>query len=101
MVVTLPFVLLLLDYWPLERFKLGRREREFKIAQKDKYFNGEKNISKLVLEKFPLLILSALFSIMTLILFEKAVDSVAQDSVSILTILTNVMISYFEYLWKM
>ena len=101
MVVTLPFVLLLLDYWPLERFKLGRREREFKIAQKDKYFNGEKNISKLVLEKFPLLILSALCSIMTLILFEKAGESVAQDPVSILTILTNVMISYFEYLWKM
>jgi len=103
MVVTLPFVLLLLDYWPLERFKLGRREREFKIAQKDKYFNGEKNISKLVLEKFPLLILSALCSITTLILFKKAQggESVAQDPVSILTILTNVLISYFEYLWKM
>jgi len=103
MLVTLPFVLLLLDYWPLERFKLGRREGEFKIAQKDKYFNGEKNISKLVLEKFPLLILSALCSIMTLMLFKKAQggESVAQDPVSILTILTNVMISYFEYLWKM
>jgi len=100
MVVTLPFVLLLLDYWPLERFKLGRREGEFKIAQKDKYFNGEKNISKLVLEKFPLLILSALCSITTLILFEKAGESVAQDPVSILTILTIVLISYFEYLWK-
>jgi len=103
MLVTLPFVLLLLDYWPLERFKLGQREREFKIAQKDKYFNGEKNISKLVLEKFPLLILSALFSIKELIVFEKAHggESVAQDPVSILTILTNVLISYFEYLWKM
>jgi len=101
MLVTLPFVLLLLDYWPLERFKLGRRERGFKTAQKDKYFNREKNILKLVLEKFPLLILSALCSIMTLILFEKAGESVAQDPVSILTILTNVIISYFEYLWKM
>jgi len=101
MLVTLPFVLLLLDYWPLERFKLGRRERDSKIAQKDKHFNGEKNISKLVLEKFPLLILSALCSIMTLILFEKATEPVAQDPVSMLTILTNVMISYFEYLWKM
>jgi len=96
MLVTLPFVLLLLDYWPLERFKLGRREREFKIAQKDKYFNGEKNISKLVLEKFPLLILSALGSIMTLILFKKPSESVAQVPVSILSILTNVLISYFE-----
>jgi len=101
MLVTLPFVLLLFDYWPLERFKSGQREREFKIAQKDKYFNGEKNISKLVLEKFPLLILSALSSIMTLIVFKKAGESVAQDPVSILSILTNVIISYYEYLWKM
>jgi len=104
MVVTLPFVLLLLDYWPLERFKLGRREGEFKTAQKDKYFNGEKSISKLVLEKFPLLILSALCSITTLILFKnhtQGAESVAQDPVPILAILTNVMISYFEYLWKM
>jgi len=104
MVVTLPFVLLLFDYWPLERLKLGQREREFKIAQNNKYFNGEKNISKLVLEKFPLLILSALCSITTLILFKNHTQvggSVAQDPVSILTILTNVLISYFEYLWKM
>ena len=103
--ITLPFVLLLFDYWPLERFKLGQREGGFKIAQKDKYFNGEKNVSKLVLEKFPLLILSALFSTTTLIFFKKNVliasESVGQDPVSILTILTNVMISYFEYLWKM
>ena len=103
MLVTLPFVLLLLDYWPLERFELGRREWEFKIAQKDRYFSDEKSISKLVLEKFPFLILSALCSIMTLTLFKKADtgESVAQDPVSILTVLTNVMISYFEYLWKM
>jgi tetratricopeptide (TPR) repeat protein len=37
---------------------------------------------------------------MTLILFKKD-GEVAQDPVSILTILTNAMISYFEYLWKM
>jgi hypothetical protein len=102
MVVTLPFVLLLLDYWPLERFKLGRREREFKIAQKDKYFNGEKNILKLVVEKFPLLILSLCSSITTLMFSEKDYgEAVARDTFSILTTLTNVMISYFEYLWKM
>jgi protein O-mannosyl-transferase len=102
MLVTLPFVLLLFDYWPLGRFKLGQREREFKIVQKDKYVDCEKNASKLVLEKLPLLILSALFSITNLIHLEKN-DGVpaAQDPVPILTILTNVMISYFEYLWKM
>jgi protein O-mannosyl-transferase len=103
MLVTLPFVLLLLDYWPLERFKLGRSEVKFKATQKDKYFDGKKNILKLVLEKFPLLILSALCSIVTLILLKKARvgESATQDQLSILTILTNVMISYFDYIWKM
>ena len=101
MLVTLPFVLLLMDYWPLERFKLGQREKEFKTAQKDEYFNGEKNISALVFEKIPLLILSAL-CITTLMLSAKDHgETVARATFPILTTLTNAMISYFEYLWKM
>ena len=49
MLVTLPFVLLLLDYWPLNRFVPGpdRRENIFHIPQ------------RLILEKLPLLALAA------------------------------------------
>ncbi len=46
MLVTLPFVLLLLDFWPLKRFQT---------------LETKKPIRRLVLEKIPLLLLSAVF----------------------------------------
>jgi Flp pilus assembly protein TadD len=49
MVVTLPFVLLLLDYWPLDRIKRV----------------DWKTISQLVLEKIPFIVLAAVFSVIT------------------------------------
>jgi tetratricopeptide (TPR) repeat protein len=57
MLVTLPFVLLLLDYWPLERFK----EKE-DINSNQPIINPNR---QLVLEKLPLFILSATSSIIT------------------------------------
>jgi tetratricopeptide (TPR) repeat protein len=51
MVVTLPFVLLLLDYWPLKRIS----ETGFKIA----------NFSRLLVEKFPFFLLAAVGSVVT------------------------------------
>lgn len=58
MLVTLPFVLLLLDYWPLNRLQ-----------------DGKNNIGRLVVEKWPFFLLSALASIVTFVvqLHEKAV----------------------------
>ena len=47
-VVTLPFALLLLDYWPLERI-------------------GKVSAGRLITEKIPLLILSAILSVITFI----------------------------------
>ncbi len=54
MVITLPFVLLLLDYWPLDRVLRGK-------ISNDTNFGGETKLtfSKLLLEKVPLLLLSA------------------------------------------
>ena len=50
MLVTLPFVLLLLDFWPLKRFQA---------------LETKKTIIRLVLEKIPLLLLSAVFCSVT------------------------------------
>src|SRR4029077_17134250 len=52
MLVTLPFVLLLLDYWPLGRFQAIRA-------------GGGRQLSQLVAEKIPLIALSAISSIVT------------------------------------
>jgi tetratricopeptide (TPR) repeat protein len=50
MLVTLPFVLLLLDYWPLRRFQGGA------------FIAGR----RLILEKIPLIALSAIVSVLTI-----------------------------------
>ena len=59
MVVTLPVVVLLLDYWPLKRFELNRAESNLTEV------SHRKGLSWLLREKIPFFILSALFSIGT------------------------------------
>src|SRR5213082_222240 len=59
MLVTVPFVLLLLDYWPLRRFQTARS-----------------TISKLLLEKIPLLILAAPVAAVTVVIQRHGINSV-------------------------
>src|SRR5208283_1919734 len=57
MVVTLPFVLLLLDYWPLNRTAIHTQNNtEIQVPLK----TGKEKLSFLILEKVPLFILSAI-----------------------------------------
>ena len=57
MLVTLPFVLLLLDYWPLNRTAINtQNETEIQVTLKA----GKEKLSFLILEKIPLFILSAI-----------------------------------------
>ena len=62
MAVTLPFVLLLLDYWPLGRLHLQRQEL--------------KPLCRLIVEKIPLFVLSAAVCAVTWIA-QKSVGAVA------------------------
>lgn len=79
MLVTLPFVLLLLDYWPLARIK------------------GQ--FGKRVLEKIPLIALSAVSSIITFLVQKGAVGR-AED-LPILERINNAVVSYVLYIWQM
>jgi protein O-mannosyl-transferase len=79
MLVTLPFLLLLLDYWPLDRLR-GR-------------------FGKRVLEKIPLMALSAVSSIATF-LAQKAVVGWTED-LPILERINNAVVSYVLYIWQM
>jgi hypothetical protein len=79
MLVTLPFVLLLLDFWPLGRAALGRR---------------------LLWEKLPLLAVAMAVSVVTLRL-QQACGTVAQlDSLPLGLRLQNAPISYATYVAK-
>ena len=79
MLVTLPFVLLLLDHWPLDRIR-GR-------------------FWKRVAEKIPLLALSAVSSIGTLVAQKGAVGWT--EELPILERINNAIISYVLYIWQM
>lgn len=115
MVITLPFVLLLLDYWPLERFTIRpspfafRQTSEAEIsgerrrAKSEERFSGEKRTAnsewRLVLEKVPLLLLSAASGWITIVAQHAAVRSFQELPFSVRA--ENAIVSYARYLWKM
>jgi len=83
-VVTLPFVLLLLDYWPLHRFEQPRK------------------LSGLILEKIPLLALAAGVSVITTMTVLAAGNSIpAVGHISMASRLGNALVSYAVYLRQM
>src|SRR5277367_2295484 len=92
MILTLPFVLLLLDYWPLHRTP----------GSPPSVANAQQStISKLLLEKLPLLFLSALSAVITMKAQRsgQAVRSLSQFPLAVR--LENAVVAYASYLWKM
>jgi len=72
MVVTLPFVLLLFDYWPLDRFEKSTTKHEDTSPQKKRARHVEmkppypaRSIRQLLIEKLPLIVLAIFSSVMT------------------------------------
>ena len=66
MLVTLPFVLLLMDYWPLRRLKFGQEKGNDGMIEK--YIGKRSDILRLVYEKIPLFLLVVGSSIATFII---------------------------------
>ncbi len=87
MVITLPFVLLLLDHWPLQRLQ---RDREVPAKW-----------SQLVLEKLPLFALSAASAVITVIAQKSggSIRTTAEFSFGVR--IANAIYAYAMYLWKM
>jgi hypothetical protein len=89
MLVTVPFVLLLLDYWPLNRLATQR-------DQKGKHLRIRQ---RLVLEKLPLLGLSLASCVVTLFAQRDSMAPVARVSMPLR--LGNAVVSYTDYLRQM
>jgi len=110
MVVTTPFVLLLLDFWPLNRIADGsqpspsrigknRKARLQDLAPKTAFPVPRMRFWRLVLEKLPLFALSVGSAIITII----AQRTHAIQSLQIYPFggrLSNAIYSYASYLWK-
>ena len=88
MLVTLPFVLLLLDYWPLNRIKNQRSD-----------VRGQKNLLMLVVEKIPLVGLSAVSSIVTFLAQRHAIGFT--EELPIWSRINNALVTYVAYIWQM
>jgi protein O-mannosyl-transferase len=99
MLVTLPFVLLLLDYWPLGRLKLEQKRGDKKITEKHR--GNKSEILRLVLEKIPLFLLVVLASIATIIAQKSGGALRPMDFISLSARLNNALFSYSLYLQKM
>ena len=87
MVVTLPLILILLDFWPLGRFRLVK--------------TGIVSYSRLIFEKILLLIIASVSGLVTIYAMQaaKSIDlgKLLPNGIHI----TNALISYIEYIFKM
>jgi len=88
MLVTLPFTLLLLDFWPLKRMPLPLREQWGTVIH-------------LIGEKAPLFVLSAVSSVLTVIAQGKAGAVATIDQIPLAERLMNAGKTYAAYLAKM
>jgi protein O-mannosyl-transferase len=94
MLVTLPFVLLLLDFWPLGRTSETGRAEESHAPRRRRLF-------KLALEKAPLFALSIVSSLITLKASASGGAMAPVSGVAIRYRLTNAVTSYAAYLYQL
>ena len=101
MLVTLPFVLLLLDYWPLRRFELSKDNSKFTNKWTRITYFQHNRAYFLIKEKIPFFILAVLSCYITF-LAQKIGGSVSDVNVLPLSSrIPNAIISYCLYLWHM
>jgi regulator of sirC expression with transglutaminase-like and TPR domain len=128
MLVTLPFVMLLLDYWPLQRFQQKKSDQKIRTAV-NKSVSGDRQkrkaksrhpvveevsakkpadsgyqwalIRSLLWEKIPLFALAALSSIVTYIVQQKGGTVSSFETVPLSIRTANAFVSYITYIGKM
>ena len=89
MLVTLPFVLVLLDYWPLNRFNptSGNTIRS--------------TVNRLAWEKVPFLLLSAASCVATILAQDRLIESARNLNLSVWSRIGNALIAYATYIRQM
>jgi tetratricopeptide (TPR) repeat protein len=125
MLVSVPFVLLLLDYWPLNRV-LGVRDEvssvRFQVSagetseaktsaaniqhpihnsQLITHHSGVPSLRRLILEKLPFFCLSAISCVVTFVAQQKSGAVISVKNLSAELRIENVFVSYARYLGKL
>jgi tetratricopeptide (TPR) repeat protein len=122
MMVTLPFVLMLLDYWPLKRWqevstpidipaavntkadnKKNKKRKADSIQEKKKSMpveNRSKLIGRLLWEKVPFVFLTIIASVITVWAQKKEGATSFGEEIPFVTRIANAIVSYIAYLGK-
>lgn len=98
MMVTLPFVLLLLDYWPLHRFILFD-QGDNPNGPINGFTYPQRRFLALIVEKIPFFLLSAFFAIVTYYAQQSA--NAVNQLIPLSARIFNALISYITYVGKM
>ncbi|EEF63466.1 tetratricopeptide repeat protein [Pedosphaera parvula] len=100
MVVTLPLILFLMDFWPLERIKIGTfwKTMSSSGSTSGNWYPAE--WKRLVLEKLPLLILAGISSWITLEV-QVGGGAVSLTNLTLSDRIQNALVSYVRYLGKL
>ena len=102
MLVTLPFVLLLLDYWPLERCSDRPVAGRLANAPERRGYGALLTTASwvpLLVEKIPLIALAAASSVVTLFVQKGAVGFTEQ--LPVVSRINNAIVTYVVYIWQM
>jgi Flp pilus assembly protein TadD len=98
MLVTLPFILLMLDFWPLGRLCLTRDTRNVVTGQ---HTDERMYIFRLLWEKVPFFALAVVSSVVTFIVQERGGAVQLLKTYSIQTRIINAFVAYIEYIVNM
>ena len=104
MIVTLPFVMLLLDYWPLGRVPGARHQAPGTHPQsvQPSTLNQQRStLLRLVTEKLPFFALSVCSSVVTLGWKQKIEAAATAADLSVLLRIENAIVAYGRYLGKL
>ena len=100
MVVTLPFILLLLDYWPLGRFQFGSGQPQPK-SQKPGNPRFQTSLPfHLVREKAPFFALTAVSCVVTFLAQQSGGALTSLDKLPLNLRMANALLSYVRYMEK-
>ena len=94
MLVTLPCVLLLMDFWPLHRIQLYKPENSHKLSV------DIKQAIQLIIEKLPLLVVSFLAIGLSVITLNNNSQMVPRDTAPMMLRIQNSLVSYINYIIK-
>ena len=102
MLVTLPFLLLLLDYWPLNRFDSHPEKTSGRPPRKPaQVHDGRVILYRIIIEKIPFFVLAAASSVITFLVQRAGSAMPGFNILPLQTRVANAFLSYAKYIGKM